>query len=168
VTAIGSSADAGQYDAAVDWVIAYDIRLDEARVRQIQQATLSPGFGLVPEPALFGSDDLWRAVGDGRVEALIEEGHITRVWWGTMGDWPLWSFRSSDGPESEWTREGDHTRYVEGLRARITTVLVRWKEDSQLVQMGQPAAHRMLIKVELEDSAARSALSGPGPFSAKP
>jgi hypothetical protein len=147
------------------WLTVYDIRQDAERVRQIQEATLNrPGFGLVPEPALFGSDEWWRAIDDGRVTAMVEEGVVGVVRWGSMGDWPVWLFRSADGTESEWAREGDYTRYVEGLPARITTVITRWKADSSSVRMGRPAAHSMLIKVELEDIDARSARAEPGPF----
>jgi hypothetical protein len=149
------------------WVTVYDIRHEPERVRQIQEATLNrPGFGLVPEPALFGSDEWWQAIDDGRVTATVEEGAVGVVRWGSMGDWPVWRFRSADGTESEWTREGDYTRYVEGLPARITTVITRWKADSSSVRMGEPTAHSMLIKVELEDSDARSARAAPGPFGA--
>lgn len=147
------------------WVTVYDIRHDAERVRHIQEATLNrPGFGLVPEPALFGSDEWWQAIDDGRVTATVEEGVVSVVRWGSMGDWPVWHFRSADGTESEWTREGDYTRYVDGLRARITTVITRWKADSMPVRMGKPAAHPMIIKIELEDSDARSAGAVPGPF----
>jgi hypothetical protein len=56
--------------------------------------------------------------------------------------------------------------YVTGIAARITTATVNWKADSQLVRMGTPAAHNMLIKVELEDADVRSGSTGPGPFGA--
>jgi hypothetical protein len=119
------------------WVTVYDIRHDAERVRQIQEATLNrPGFGLVPEPALFGSDEWWQAIDDGRVTATVEEGVVGVVRWGSMGDWPVWRFRSADGTESEWTREGDYTRYVEGLPARITTVITRWKATPRLSGWG--------------------------------
>jgi hypothetical protein len=78
----------------------------------------------------------------------------------------VWRFKPARGPVSEWTREGDHTLYVTGIAARITTATVNWKADSQLVRMGTPAAHNMLIKVELEDAEVRSGSTGPGPFGA--
>jgi len=153
----------------VAWVTVYDLRNDDDRIRQIQEATLNrPGFGLEPDPALFGSEEWWQAVDDGHVKATVEEGLVSAVRWGSMGDWPVWCFQSAEGSESEWTREGDHTRYVEGIRARITTVIVRWKADSHLVRMGESAAHKMLIKVELEDTDARSVRAAPGPFGTKP
>jgi len=51
-----------------------------------------------------------------------------------MGDWPEWRFLSDDGRETTWTTEGDHTRYVTDLRARIRVARVRWKADSQMVR----------------------------------
>ncbi len=54
------------------------------------------------------------------------EGMVSAVRWESMVDWPGWAFPSADGHEFDWTRKGDHTRYVTGLRARITTATVRW------------------------------------------
>ena len=90
---------------------------------------------------------------------------MAEVRWGSMGDWPEWVFRSDAGAEVTWTREGDHTRYVAGLRARIVTATVRWKSDSMSVaKLGRDPEHDMLIKVDLKDSELRSARLGPGPF----
>jgi hypothetical protein len=82
-----------------------------------------------------------------------------------MRDWPAWRFFSDDGQETSWTREGDHTRYVTGLRARIHVATVPWKPDSALLlQLGEDPEHDILIKVELEASEQRSQRLGPGPF----
>lgn len=148
------------------WVTVYDLRDDRQRVEQIQEATLNrPGYGLDPTPALFGTDEWWQAIADGQIPSRVEEGVVANVRWGSMGDWPEWTFRGDDGRERTWTREGDHTRYVDGLRARIRVVTVHWKADSPLVlQNGEDPEHDMLIAVELEASDLRSEPLGPGPF----
>jgi hypothetical protein len=149
----------------VEWLNVYDIRADEARVLAIQEATLTrPDFGLQPEPALFGTDEWWDAVADGRVETHTAEGVVADVAWAGMGDWPGWTFRDAEGNESQWTREGDHTRYVVGLAARITYAVVSWKPNSNFVGAGQSPWHNMLIRVDLEISDRISARLAPGPF----
>ncbi len=80
-----------------------------------------------------------------------------------MGDWPIWKFGASDGTVTEWTREGEHTRYVTGLAAQVHLVTVRWKTDAVLAP-GAQREHEMLVSVDLEDSDERSARVGPGPF----
>ena len=144
----------------------YDLREDQQYVQSVQQATLNrPGFGLDPDPALFGSDEWWQAVADGRIPNKVETGAVGDVRWGSMGDWPEWRFLSDDGRETTWTREGDHTRYVTGLRARVHVATVRWKADSHPVRkQGRNPEHEILIKVELEHSDRRSECVGPGPF----
>lgn len=148
------------------WVTVYDLHEDQQRIQQIQEATLArSGYGLDPTPALFGTDEWWQAIAHGQIPSRVDDGVVANVRWGSMGDWPEWTFHGDDGRERTWTREGDHTRYVDGLRARIRVVTVRWKPDSPLVlQSGQDPEHDMLIFVELEASDLRSERLGPGPF----
>jgi hypothetical protein len=150
----------------MEWVTVYDIRENPPYVRLVQQATLNrPGYGLDPEPGLFGSEEWWGAVENGWLPSAEAEGVVADVRWESMGDWPGWTFRASDGSESRWTREGDHTRYVVGLGARIQTVEVKWKPDSFAVrQQGQRPEHWVLVKVQLEASELRSETVGRGPF----
>lgn len=144
----------------------YDLSQNRQFVDAVQEATLHrPGYGLDPNPALFGTDEWWQAVADGRIPSRVEEGVVKHVRWGSMGDFPEWTFRPDVGQERTWPREGDHTRYVDGLRARVRVVTVRWMPDSpSVVQLGQGPEHDMLIAVELEASDRRSERLGPGPF----
>src|SRR6266511_3899049 len=49
------------------WVPIYDLADDAETIRLVQRATLTTKeFGLEPEIALYGSDEWWRAIGDGR------------------------------------------------------------------------------------------------------
>ena len=103
----------------MEWVNVYDLRTNLKFVQEVQEATLTrPDVGLLPVPAVFGTEELWAAVADGRVETNTLEGVVADVRWESMGDWPGWTFRAADGEESRWTREGDYTRYVVGLAAR--------------------------------------------------
>jgi hypothetical protein len=149
-------------------VTVYDLRDNRRYVESVQHATVNrPGYGLDPHPALFGTKEWWEAVDDGRIPSRVELGVVADVWWGSMGDWPEWRFRSAEGQETTWTREGDHTRYVTGLRARIRVATVRWKPDSPVLrQIRQHPEHDILIKVELEASDQRAERLGPVPLRA--
>lgn len=145
----------------MEWDTVFDIRNEAEMVRHIQRATLeTEDYGFLPEPALFGSPEWWAAVADGRVSTHTREGIVADVRWESMGDWPAWTFRDHDGRESRWTREGDPTRYVDGLAARITCAVVSWKPTSQFVIHGEPAIHDQLIRVDLERSERRNNLPG--------
>jgi hypothetical protein len=57
------------------------------------------------------------------VSALTEvEGTIVRSYWTGHGDYPEFDLRQDDSGVSTWTRMGDETRYVTGLRARVAYV----------------------------------------------
>jgi hypothetical protein len=145
-------------------VTVYDLREDSETARLIQEATLNrPGFGLQPTPALFASPDWWSALGTSPLPLQKAAGTISNVYWGSMGDWPELKLRSPDGEETTWTREGDPTRYVEGLRAEVHYVIQLFKEDSYSAQRGEPLEHPVVVAVLVEDSDARSAPIGPGP-----
>jgi hypothetical protein len=141
------------------------MRENRQYVESVQHATLNwPGYGLDPNPALFvvmsgGSRWLTHA------SQARSKGVVADVRWGSMGDWPEWRFLSDDGRETTWTKEGDRTRYVARLRARIRVATVRWKADSQMVRKldGDPE-HDNLLKVELEASDRRSERLGPCPL----
>jgi hypothetical protein len=65
-----------------------------------------------------------------------------------------------DGSKSDWTREGDVSRYVEGLQVQFTYVLHPRKVPNQF---GLGAASKIILMVEIEDSDRRSDPRAPGP-----
>src|SRR4029077_9536765 len=42
----------------------------------------------------------------------VSSGIVSRVYWGSMGEWPECEITDDDGAKSTWTREGDLARYV--------------------------------------------------------
>jgi hypothetical protein len=138
----------------VVWVTAYDLRENRQYVESVRHATLNrPGYGLDPNPALFGSDQWWQSVADGRVPSKVEEVVVADVRWGSMGDWPERRFLSDDGRETTWP-PGSHPRGNGALEG-----------NSQMVRkLGRDPEHAIPLKVELEASYRRSERLGPGPF----
>ena len=148
----------------VEWVRVYDLREDLDRVRAMQDASLHrPDMGLLPDPHLVGTPAWWSAIKKGRRTAVTVEGTITRIWWGRMGAWPEFALSSADGEKSAWTREGDFTRYVVGLRARAAYVVQRFKEGVQLARQGDPTT-RLVLAIAIEHSDQRLPSDVPGPF----
>lgn len=73
----------------MDWVVVYELASDHAQIAAMQKAMLGPtDFGVSPRPALAGTSDWWRAIEQGQLPIHVLEGTISRVFWGSMGDWP--------------------------------------------------------------------------------
>src|SRR4051812_41828203 len=102
-------------------VPVYRLRDDETRLRHLREAATSDrtDVGLKPEPHVVATKSWWQAIETGDLPTHTVEGKISRVWWGSMGDYPEFEITTTTGDSVQWTREGDHTRYVEGLRARV-------------------------------------------------
>lgn len=145
----------------VDLVPIYLIRDDTERLRQMQKVSASDDttMGLSPEPALIGTPEWWDLVEAGQLEVEEIVGTIKDVRWGSMGDWPEFSVESATGERESFTREGDHTRYVEDLKCRVRWVLHPWK-----VEQGTLGTHsRIILEIAVEDSTRRSDGRAPGP-----
>jgi hypothetical protein len=145
----------------------YDLRADKLRVRHMQEATKTrPDVGLAPVPALVGSWRWWRAINSGRFPSTTLEGTVDSVYWASMGDWPMFTLRTTAGETSDWTREGDHTRYVEGLAVRLQYVVQRYKELLSIPETTLPRGMRerkLVIRICLEASDLRSEAHGARP-----
>jgi hypothetical protein len=140
--------------------LVYDLSKESERIGQMRRVTLETEEGLAAEPALVGSPDWWAAVEGGRLQLTSVEGRIADVFWGSMADWPEFTLETDDGERSQWTREGDVTRYVEGLRVRLEYVLHPWKKTHHLV-LGPES--KLTIRVWIEPSKKRSSGIAPGP-----
>jgi hypothetical protein len=141
-------------------ITIYSLKQDQTCIDAMQKASLNATtFGVNPLPALVGTADWWRASEDGSLARVIVSGTISRVYWGSMGDWPECEVTSDDGSKSTWTRQGDITRYVEGLQVRIIYVLHPWK----VADDKSSAASKIVVTVEIEDSDRRSDPRAPGP-----
>lgn len=106
----------------------YELDLIARRGRSAaQNATLTTeSFRIVPEIALFGSDDWWKAVFDGRIPIHAVRGTISRLFMTGHRDWPEFEV-DAQGSKSSWTREGDQTLYAEGKEVRVEFVWQRWR-----------------------------------------
>jgi len=133
--------------------MVYRLQDDVVRIRQIQQATLrTEEFGIEPTHGLFGSDEWWEKVASGELPVATISGQISRVYMGSMGDWPEFELTESDGTKSSWTREANSKElselYVVGRAVEIDFVLQRHKPKSY----DGGAEHKILIAVRIDVS----------------
>jgi hypothetical protein len=134
-------------DVPNGWVNAYDLRQDDETVKLVQHATLTTeGFGLEPEIALYGSEEWWNAVNEGRIPKQEALGVISRVYMSGHGDWPEFEMTCGD-EKTQWTRFGDGSLYEVGKRVRVEYVLQKFRRPV----MGQ-LEHKEVIRILVERS----------------
>lgn len=116
-------------------VEVYSLANNAEHIRKVQRATLNTqdyGLVIVPEHGLFGSDEWWQAIRAGRLPTIRVEGVITRVYMGSMNDWPEFEVEAG-GRKTTWTRHvhraEDDCFYVVGKRVCLEYVLQHAKKD---------------------------------------
>jgi hypothetical protein len=112
-----------------DVIKIYDLKRDDERVRQIQQATLEKtDFGLVPDPALFGSSEWWQAIKLGIIPVQTIKGVISKVFMSGHNDFP--EFEIDDGKEkTQWERRGIEEAYTVGRSVPLKYVVQKFKKS---------------------------------------
>ena len=129
-----------------EFVKIYDLKRDSRKIGLIQKATLeTKDYGLVPNPALFGSDDWWRAIENTEIPIHTIEGVISRVYMSGHNDFP--EFEIDDGKElTKWTREGNDGRYAVGRRVRLMYVFQTPKRA-----FGSGSPHKVALEIWMAD-----------------
>lgn len=86
-------------------VSVYQLRRNKQYVENVQKATLTTKeFGIEQTHGLFGSEQWWQQVASGNLPVHKVSGVVTRLYMGSMNDWPEFSMRSDTGEESSWSR----------------------------------------------------------------
>ncbi len=115
--------------------LVYDLRSDQERVSLTQKATLTTtDFGIEQTHGLFGSDVWWQEIEVGNLPIHTISGTITRVYMGSMNDWPEFEITEEDGTTSNWTRESNSKEqadlYLCGRKAEIDYVVQHLRRKS--------------------------------------
>lgn len=128
------------------WVKVYDLSEDDELIEKVQNATLNTNdFGLVPEIALYGSEEWWEAISSGLIQTHLVEGVITDVFSSGDSNWPQFEI-DDNGRKTVWTRFGNQNLYEVGRRAKIEYVQQKPKKS----WAGSPYQNEVLrICVEL-------------------
>jgi len=114
---------------ASKWTKVYDLAQDKELVSKVQKATLeTEDYGLVPEVALFGSEDWWDALTNGIIPKHKVIGVISRVYMSGHNDWPEFEI-DSDGEKTTWTRVGVDNFYEVGRKVKLEYVIQKAKKS---------------------------------------
>ncbi len=142
--------------------VVYELRSDTDRVatmKALSKDATRPDMGLAPKPYLIGSRKFWRQLGSDRLPLGVITGTITKVYWASMGDYPMFELTEGGGTTHDFTRAGDITRYMNGLTARVESVEMPWKPGVSL-----PDTRNLVTRILIESSTWRSDPRAPGPF----
>jgi hypothetical protein len=132
----------------------YRLRADKEFIAQVQKATTtSEEFGIEPTHRLFGSAEWWQHVHDGTLPVHTLRGAITRVYLGSMNDWPEFTMRTETGEESSWSRYEDEpafaSLYTVGRPIELDYVLQRHR----LRSFDRGAEHKIPIEIRVDENA---------------
>ncbi len=110
--------------------LVYRLRDNLDFIADVQRATTSTKeFGIEPTCGLFGSAEWWGRAESGELATHTLRGYISRVYMGSMNDWPEFELTSDDGEKSSWTREANSKAYASmyevGRRVELDYVLQR-------------------------------------------
>ena len=111
----------------------------------------------------FRSAEWWSAFRQDEVPVLFLDGVISKVFWSGHGDYPQFTLTTADRQEHDFTREGDLSRYVEGLRAEVHAVTYRYKQEPAAMFPPSMVGRewQMVVRILIEESDLRS---DPTPF----
>lgn len=138
------------------WHKIYDLLEDEQLIVAVQKATLETDeYGIEPTHGLFGSEEWWKQIAEGRLSVETLKGTITRVYMGSMGDWPEFEITLVDGSTEAFTRhqtpaDGTQDRfYVVGRDVEIDTV---WQDARRNApDWGLPRRSRTVLSIRIGD-----------------
>lgn len=113
----------------------YNLRDDKRVIKAIQEVSLdkSSQAGLkIENGLLFGTDEWFRAISEGKIEKHIVTGIISKIFMSGHNDYPEFEIKSNDGKTSVWTREGKDSAYEVGRRVELVYVEQRYKRPSDI------------------------------------
>lgn len=112
----------------------YNLKLDTAQIQRIQHATLNTtDYGIQQTHGLFGSADWWGRIDSGDLPTVTLKGRISKVYMGSMGDWPMFEFIDTDGMSHSFTREAQSNdldaHYATGRSVEVDYVIQKHKKS---------------------------------------
>lgn len=138
----------------MDWQQVYELKQDTGYVAAVQKATLTTDeFGIEPTNGLLGSSEWWREIERGNLPLQTLKGTITRVFMGSMGDWPEFEMQTDDGSLLEFTRyqnapdgSADHL-YAVGRQIEVDFVWQQFRPKAP--DWGLPKEQRCVIAIRI-------------------
>jgi hypothetical protein len=116
-------------------IVIYRLRRDKKFIASVQHATqMTDKFGIEAVHGLFGAAEWWEAIKAGVLPVHTLRGIVTKLYMGSMNDWPEFSMRSDAGAETSWSRYANGAElgklYEVGQPIEIDYVIERHREKS--------------------------------------
>jgi hypothetical protein len=131
--------------------VAYRLKDNPEWIGYVQKATLNTeDFGIEPTHGLLGSDEWWANIASGKLPTVTISGVISKVYMGSMGDWPMFEMTDSGGEKSAWTREANTEEqgelYAAGRAIELDYVVQRHRKKS----WDGGAEHKIPLEVRID------------------
>lgn len=112
----------------------YSLSEDRKHVANVQKATLTTeDYGIQQTHGLYGSKDWWAQIAEGKLEKKTISGVVSRVYMGSMNDWPEFTVRNESGEEESFSRYANNPtlgkEYQEGRKIEIDYVMQKHKRS---------------------------------------
>ena len=138
-------------------IIVYSLKRDSKYIEEVQQATLNTkNFGIEPTHGLFGSIEWWDNIKSGMLPLQTIRGYITRLYMGSMGDWPEFEMVDDTKIKSTWSRYangGDLGKfYAVGRRVELDFVIQNHRPGSSDGGAGTRVVLEVRIGAERSES----------------
>ena len=134
--------------------IVYQLSSDIAHIEAVQKATRTTrDFGIEPTHGLFGSEEWWAQIRSGCLPTQTVRGSISRVYMGSMGDWPEFEVETEEHERLAWSRFAN-SPHLEALYE-----VGRAVEVDYVLQRHRPAAYdrggttKVVIEVRIGEAA---------------
>jgi hypothetical protein len=132
----------------------YQFKHNKRQIAAIQNATrTTEEFGIEPTHGVVGTDEWWSNIQSGRLLVHTLRGLISRVYMGSMRDWPEFSLTVPTGETTNWTREADSDElfqmYVEGRAIELDYVLQNHRKKS----WDKGSQTKMVLAIRIEEDA---------------
>jgi hypothetical protein len=91
----------------------YRLKADKDYIALVQKATqTNEDFGIESTHGPFASAEWWQHIRDGSLPVHHLRGTISRVYMGSMNDWPEFTLRSESGEETNWSRYANEPEFA--------------------------------------------------------
>ena len=140
----------------------YELSEDRKHVANVQKATLTTeDFGIQQTHGLFGSKDWWAQIAEGKLEKKAISGVVSRVYMGSMNDWPEFTIRKDNGEEENFSRYANNPtlgkEYKKGRRIEIDYVIQKHKKSYN----GESLDTKCVIEIRIQTRPNKSVVTTP-------
>jgi hypothetical protein len=134
-------------------IVVYNLKRDEHYVAAVQKATReTKKFGIQETHGLFGSKGWWENIRTGALPIKTTRGVISKVYMGSMNDWPEFKMMTEVGEELTWTRYVNEmdadAAYKEGATVEVDYVVQKHKPGS--LAFGGTLDTKCVIEIRIE------------------